>query len=133
MTLTNAAAVQGRCRIKEAVDGSASTVHWDGNPEPCTEPVLLAAVQINLLLETKVADRALEEIRRREVGALHQAVGKQNGPYLANCAVSLLRAVINRAIRDHEMDLPNPAKRSRASPTCWPCAGRTSRWRAASG
>ena len=60
-------------------------------------------------LEEWGADRALEEIRRREVVALHQTVGKQNGPYLANRVVSLLRAVINRAIRDHEMDLPNPA------------------------
>jgi integrase len=60
-------------------------------------------------LEEWGADRALEEIRRREVVALHQTVGKQNGHYLANRVVSLLRAVINRAIRDHEMDLPNPA------------------------
>lgn len=60
-------------------------------------------------LEKWGADRALEEIRRREVVALHQAVGKDHGHYLANRVVALLRAVINRAIRDHEMDLPNPA------------------------
>ncbi len=40
---------------------------------------------------------------------MHQAIGDNHGKHQANRVVALLRAVINRAIRDHELDIPNPA------------------------
>ncbi|MDP2359236.1 MAG: site-specific integrase [bacterium] len=55
------------------------------------------------------AARPMKSIRRREVVSLHQAAGDQNGKHQANRVVALLRAIINRAIREHELDIPNPA------------------------
>ncbi len=54
-------------------------------------------------------ERSMRDIRRREVVALHQNIGDHNGHHLANRVVAFLRAIINRAIREHEMDIPNPA------------------------
>lgn len=53
--------------------------------------------------------RAMREVRRREVVELHQEVGEHNGHHLANRVVAFLRAIINRSIREHELDIPNPA------------------------
>jgi integrase len=55
------------------------------------------------------ASRPMKSIRRRDVVELHQAIGEGNGQHQANRVVALLRAIINRAIREHEMDVPNPA------------------------
>ncbi|MDP2361669.1 MAG: tyrosine-type recombinase/integrase [bacterium] len=53
--------------------------------------------------------RALRSIRRREVVDLHQQIGDYHGHHQANRVIALLRAVFNRAIREHEMDIANPA------------------------
>lgn len=54
-------------------------------------------------------ERPMQDIRRREVVALHQEVGDTNGHHQANRVVALVRAVINRSIREHELEIPNPA------------------------
>ncbi|MFA7331095.1 MAG: tyrosine-type recombinase/integrase [Candidatus Delongbacteria bacterium] len=54
------------------------------------------------------ATRPMKSIRRREVVALHQTIGDNHGHHQANRVVALLRAVINRAIREHELEMPNP-------------------------
>jgi hypothetical protein len=51
----------------------------------------------------------LKSLRRRDVVALHQAIGDNHGKHQANRVVALLRAVINRAIREHELEIHNPA------------------------
>ncbi|MDP2362007.1 MAG: tyrosine-type recombinase/integrase [bacterium] len=53
--------------------------------------------------------RPLASLRRHEVTAFHQQIGKENGRMAANRVIALLRAAINRAIREHELDIPNPA------------------------
>lgn len=53
--------------------------------------------------------RALSSVRRREVTAFHLDMGNVHGPIAANRLIALLRAAFNRAIREHELDLPNPA------------------------
>ncbi len=53
--------------------------------------------------------RPLSSIRRRDVGNLHVRLGKEHGHYLANRVLGLLRAAINKAIRENELDMPNPA------------------------
>lgn len=53
--------------------------------------------------------RILSDIRRREVSQLHLTLGERCGQHTANRVLALLRAVINRAIREYELDLPNPA------------------------
>jgi integrase len=55
------------------------------------------------------ANRPLRSLRRREVVALHQAIGDNHGKHQANRVVALLRAIINRAIREHELEIHNPA------------------------
>ncbi|MFA7329761.1 MAG: site-specific integrase [Candidatus Delongbacteria bacterium] len=55
------------------------------------------------------AMRPLRSLRRKEVVALHQAIGDNHGKHQANRVVALLRAVINRAIREHELEIHNPA------------------------
>lgn len=54
--------------------------------------------------------RPLGSIRRREVTAFHQHIGQNHGRLTANRVLAFLRAAINRAIREHELDLPNPAR-----------------------
>ena len=56
------------------------------------------------------ANRPLKSLRRREVVALHQAIGDNHGKHQANRVVALLRAIINRAIREHELEIHNPAQ-----------------------
>jgi integrase len=63
----------------------------------------------NKHLEPWAGAKAMREIRRHEVVAMHQDIGEHNGHHLANRVVAFLRAIINRAIRDHEMEIPNPA------------------------
>jgi integrase len=53
--------------------------------------------------------RTLASLRRREVTDLHQTLGRNNGHHQANRVLALLRAAINRAIREHELNLHNPA------------------------
>jgi integrase len=53
--------------------------------------------------------RILSSLRRREVTDLHQTLGRKNGHHQANRVLALLRAAINRAIREHELNLHNPA------------------------
>ncbi len=53
--------------------------------------------------------RPLAGLRRREVTALHQHLGQRNGHCAANRVLAFLRAALNRAIREHELDMPNPA------------------------
>ncbi len=60
-------------------------------------------------LEKWAGARSLASLRRREVSALHIQIGEQHGQYVANRAMNLLRAAINRAIRENELDMPNPA------------------------
>ena len=54
--------------------------------------------------------KPLASIRRREVTAFHQHIGQNHGRLTANRVIAFLRAAINRAIREHELDLPNPAR-----------------------
>lgn len=53
--------------------------------------------------------RLLKDIRRAEITKLHLRLGEISGHYQANRVIALLRAVFNRAIREHELDIPNPA------------------------
>ena len=53
--------------------------------------------------------RPLAALRRREVTALHQHLGQRHGHCAANRLLAFLRAALNRAIREHELDMPNPA------------------------
>ncbi len=52
----------------------------------------------------------LSGVRRKEVTALHKLLGQRHGRPSANRILAFLRAAINRAIREHELDLPNPAR-----------------------
>ena len=56
------------------------------------------------------AKRPLKSIRRHEVVTLHHAIGDHHGKHQANRVVALLRALFNRAIREHELDINNPAQ-----------------------
>ncbi|MCB1047832.1 MAG: site-specific integrase, partial [Calditrichaeota bacterium] len=60
-------------------------------------------------LEDWSAGRGLKQIRRKDVTALHLRLGNESGHHMANRVMALLRAVINRAIREHELEIPNPA------------------------
>ncbi|MDP2361421.1 MAG: tyrosine-type recombinase/integrase [bacterium] len=53
--------------------------------------------------------RPLIHVRRKEVTALHQSLGQRCGHCAANRVLAFLRAALNRAIREHELDMPNPA------------------------
>jgi integrase len=57
-----------------------------------------------------MGNKPLASIRRRDVTAFHQHIGQNCGRPTANRVIALLRAAINRAIREHELDLPNPAR-----------------------
>lgn len=61
-------------------------------------------------LKPWVGNKPLASIRRREVTAFHQHIGQNHGRLTANRVIAFLRAAINRAIREHELDLPNPAR-----------------------
>lgn len=54
--------------------------------------------------------RLLASVRRKEVTAFHKLLGQRHGRPTANRIIALLRAAINRGIREHELDLPNPAR-----------------------
>ncbi|MDP1590276.1 MAG: site-specific integrase [Prosthecobacter sp.] len=60
-------------------------------------------------LKAWAGTRTLASLRRREVTDLHQTLGRKNGHHQANRVLALLRAAINRAIREHELNLHNPA------------------------
>lgn len=60
-------------------------------------------------LKEWAGDRVLTEVRRKDISALHLKLGKENGHHIANRVLAVLRAAINRAIREHELDIPNPA------------------------
>ncbi|MFA7329739.1 MAG: site-specific integrase [Candidatus Delongbacteria bacterium] len=60
-------------------------------------------------LKPWAGDRPMRSIRRHEVVNLHQQIGEQNGHHQANRVIAFLRAIINRAIREHELALANPA------------------------
>jgi integrase len=60
-------------------------------------------------LQAWAGKRTLASLRRREVTDLHQTLGRKNGHHQANRVLALLRAAINRAIREHELNLHNPA------------------------
>lgn len=51
----------------------------------------------------------IAELRRKDVQARHLEIGSDSGPHMANRVVALLRAVLNQAIKDNELSLPNPA------------------------
>ncbi|MFA7331946.1 MAG: tyrosine-type recombinase/integrase [Candidatus Delongbacteria bacterium] len=55
--------------------------------------------------------RPVRELRRKDVEALHQRIGKDNGRIAANRLVATLKAVLHRAIAVHELGIPNPAAR----------------------
>jgi hypothetical protein len=78
-------------------------------------------------LKAWAGTRTLASLRRREVTDLHQTLGRKNGHHQANRVLALLRAAINRAIREHELNLHNPAiaitfyrEARRSRPSCWP-------------
>ncbi len=53
--------------------------------------------------------KTLDSVRRREVSALHIRIGDEIGHHITNRVVALVRAMVNRAIREYELDIPNPA------------------------
>lgn len=55
------------------------------------------------------ADREIASFRRREISQLHVEIGRGSGHHMANRTVAMLRAVLNRAIKEHDLDIPNPA------------------------
>ena len=55
--------------------------------------------------------RPVREVRRKDVEALHQRIGKDNGRVAANRVIATLKAVLHRAIAVHELGIPNPAAR----------------------
>ena len=55
------------------------------------------------------ADRPLVRVRRKDTEALHLHLAEAHGKTTVNRVFALLRAVINKAIRTHELQLPNPA------------------------
>jgi len=59
------------------------------------------------LLEWK--DRRISSINRQDVDALHARLGRDNGAYLANRVLALLKAVFNHAL-DAELLDKNPAR-----------------------
>jgi integrase len=61
------------------------------------------------VLKPWAGNRAIRDIRRRDVLDLHRQVGEHNGHYLANRVVAFLRAILNRTIRDRELVMANPA------------------------
>jgi len=54
-------------------------------------------------------NRKLDNIRRKEVSALHIELGRKCGRHLANRVIQMLRAAINRTIREFELEITNPA------------------------
>jgi integrase len=61
-------------------------------------------------LKPWAGNRPLRAIRRHDVTAFHEHVGQNHGRITANRVMALLRAIINRAIREYELDIPNPAR-----------------------
>jgi len=53
--------------------------------------------------------RRLSEIRKADVKMLHVEIGDTSGHYAANRMLALLRGMFNYAIRERDLDLPNPA------------------------
>lgn len=66
-------------------------------------------MQWERFLKDWAGERSLRSIRRREVVDLHHQIGDHHGHHQANRVIALLRAVFNRAIREHELDIGNPA------------------------
>ncbi len=60
-------------------------------------------------LQDWAGSKTLQELRRRDVSALHTEIGRSGGHFIANRVLGTLRAAINHAIREHELDIPNPA------------------------
>ena len=60
-------------------------------------------------LKPWAGERTLISLRRREVTAFHKTMGRAHGHFQANRMIAILRASINRAIREHELNLHNPA------------------------
>jgi integrase len=54
-------------------------------------------------------NRALRDFKRPEMRAFHTKLGKEHGHHTANRVLALIRAVINRAILEHELEIHNPA------------------------
>ena len=48
-------------------------------------------------------------LNRRAVTELHSSIGERNGKYIANRVLTVLKAVLNRAIIQHELAILNPA------------------------
>ena len=61
-------------------------------------------------LKDWAGSRPLKSIRRREISALHLQIGEDNGHHMANRVIAFLRAVIARAIREHELEIANAAQ-----------------------
>ncbi|MEI8371667.1 MAG: site-specific integrase [Planctomycetota bacterium] len=55
------------------------------------------------------AERRLSSIKKGDVLALHAKVGEENGRYLANRAIILLKSIYSKAIRDWDYAGVNPA------------------------
>jgi integrase len=58
-------------------------------------------------------ERQLSKIKRADIERLHNEIGAENGPYLANRVLALLKAVLNFAVEQEYYPL-NPATRLRA-------------------
>lgn len=53
---------------------------------------------------SEIETRRLIELERSDVARLHAKLGRENGPYTANRAIELLRAIINWGLRNHVID-----------------------------
>lgn len=55
------------------------------------------------------ANRRLSQLSRDDIVRWHQKLGRDSGPYAANRALALLRAMFNRGVAQHGLDIANPA------------------------
>lgn len=51
----------------------------------------------------------VSKISKADIRELHARLGEEHGPYSANRAIAILRAVFNRAIKQDKITVPNPA------------------------